>query len=51
MKHFFQPQGYEREINYRKDKQKHMESKQHASKKPIGQWRDQRVEEKIPQDK
>lgn len=36
-----------KEINYRKKTRqaKHMESKQHASKKPIGQWQDQSKKE------
>ena len=29
----------------------HMETKQHATEKPMGQWRNQRGNQKIPQDK
>ena len=41
------------EINYRKkwEKNKQVENKQHATKKPVGQYRNQRGNQKIPQDK
>ena len=40
------------EINYgKKNGKKNMETKQHATKKPMGQWINQRGKQKIPWDK
>lgn len=52
VKHFFWPHSMRLELQEKKwKKHKHMETKQHATRQLMGQWRNQTGNQKISEDK